>query len=92
MTKNQIFDVLIFIRTVYPNFEIDQNKIDVWHKLLKNNNPALVMKNAEIHAMEHKFPPTIADIKAPPKQEAHRQDYLEKIKLWEGEASGGPKC
>lgn len=91
MTKKQMGEVLVFLNSVYPNFEVTQFKIDSWTRILKDNNPADVMKNAERYALENKFPPTIYDIKAPPKSEAHSQDYLAKIRKWEEEASGGPK-
>lgn len=91
MNKNQMYDVLTFIKSVYPNFVVDQDKIDAWTRVMKDNNPVAVMKNAERYALENKYPPTIADIKAPPKKEAHTTSYLDKIKKWEAEASGGPE-
>lgn len=91
MTKKEMFDIFTFIKSVYPNFEVTQDKIDGWTRVMKSNDPADVMKNTERFALNSKFPPTIADIKAPPKSEAHSKSYLDKIKRWEAEASGGPK-
>lgn len=74
------------ISHTYPNFEVTQEKIDVWYKLLRNQNPAVVMKNTERHILTSKFIPTIADIR-----EVHHPSYntniTEQIKQWEREAS-----
>jgi hypothetical protein len=91
VNKSHVKEVFKVIASVYPNFEVTQDKLDLWTKLLKGNNPAQVMMNVERYILDNKFPPTVADIRAPEKHEAHKQDYLNKIKLWEEEASGVPK-
>lgn len=63
MNKKQVIELFKFLKSVYPNFEVDQYKIDTWTKLLKDQNPATVMKNAERYAMENKFMPGLADVR-----------------------------
>jgi hypothetical protein len=44
-------------------FEVDQYKINIWTEMLKDQNPATIMKKAERHVFANKFPPTIADLR-----------------------------
>lgn len=62
MTKRQVAELLKFLHDVYPSVELTQSRIDTWHKLLKDQNPATVMRKAEEHVLRNKFPPTIADL------------------------------
>lgn len=62
MTKKDVLELFKFLKAVYPNFEIDQHMIDTWAELLKEQNNDEVMRNAKRHALESKFPPTVADI------------------------------
>jgi hypothetical protein len=71
---------------VYPNFEVTSEKLDVWHRFLKNDNPAVVMRNAERFVLESKFPPSISDLREK-RIEAYRSDILEQIKEWEKNAT-----
>lgn len=87
MNKEQIFEVLKLLRESYPNFEVTQSKIDVWYKLLKDQNPAAIMRNAERYALTQKFPPTIADLREV-KNEARGNDFLKKLDEWERDAVG----
>lgn len=87
MNKEQVFEVLQLIGHVYPNFEVTQEKLDVWHKLLKDQNPAVVMKNAERHVLESKFPPVIADLREI-YHPAYNSNILEQVAQWEREACG----
>lgn len=89
MTKRQVFDLLTFLKDVYPNLEVTQSKIDTWTKLLSNQDAAKVMKKAEFYAVDNKFPPTIADL-TERNIEARRSDFLEKAKQWERDAVDKP--
>jgi hypothetical protein len=90
MTKEQIFEVLQLIGQVYPSFEVTQEKIDVWHRLLKDQNPAVVMRNAEQHVLGNKFPPTIADLREV-YHPAYNSKILEQVAQWEREATKNEK-
>lgn len=87
MNKEQVFEVLELLHNAYPNFSLDQKKIDAWHRLLKDQNPAIIMRNAERYIMEFKFPPSIADLRER-KSEPHKSKILELVDKWEREASG----
>lgn len=86
MNKEQIFNILSLIANTFPNFEITQGKIDIWHKLLKDQNPATIMKNTERFILESKFPPTIADLRER-HSDAHNSNILDRIKEWEANAT-----
>ena len=86
MTKEQVFEVLSLIGNVYPNFEVTQEKINAWHRLLKDQNPAVIMKNAERHVLESRFVPTIADLREV-YHPSYNNNVLEQMKQWEMEAS-----
>ncbi|WP_261134781.1 replicative helicase loader/inhibitor [Bacillus sp. Marseille-Q3570] len=88
MNKKQTIEVFKTIRDVFPSFEVTQRKIDLWTSLLKNDNPALVMRNTENHLKNEKFPPAIAHISAPKSYEMEKKAYQLKVKKWEEEARG----
>lgn len=91
MNREDMKKVFKVIASVYPQFEVSTEKLDLWTRVMREHDPVGVLINAERYVLSNKFPPTIADIKAPPKSEAHSKSYLDKIKRWEAEASGGPK-
>jgi hypothetical protein len=86
LIKKDTLELFKFLKSVFPQFEVDQYKIDTWTKLLANQNPATVMKNAERHVLESKFPPTIADLR-----EVYHPSYhtniIETVARWESEIS-----
>ena len=90
MTKKQVAEVLIFLSDTYPRFEVTQSKIDTWYRLMKNQNPAVVMKNAEKYALTQKYPPSISEL-IERKTDARNNDILEKIKDWERDAVDKPR-
>lgn len=63
MTKEQVFELLSFIRNIYHNFTFDQEKLNAWAKLLKDQDANKVFENAERYAKENRFAPTIADLR-----------------------------
>ena len=87
MNREQVFEVLQLLNDAYPNFNFDQSKIDNWTKLLKDQNPAVIMKNAERYALNNKFPPSLSDLRQT-KLEAHSNDFLVQRACWESEALG----
>lgn len=87
MNKEQVFEVLKLLNDAYPNFEVTQSKIDTWARLLSNQNPAVVMQNAERYVMNNKYPPSISELRDS-KSEANSNDFLNKLAKWEREAIG----
>lgn len=87
MTKKDTLELFKFLKSVFPQFEVDQYKIDTWTSLLKDQNPVVIMRNAERYAIDNKFPPSIADIRE--RNNAARQsNILDQIKEWERNATG----
>lgn len=62
MTREEVIQVFKVIAYAYSQFEVSSEKVDVWHKFLKDQNPATVMMKVERHIATEKFPPTIAEI------------------------------
>ena len=90
MDRKQVIEVFKLLKSVYPNFDVSTEKVDIWTRLLKDQNPAIVMKNAERYVLTQKYPPTIADLRENT-SEARNNDILDQIKQWEREASGNPR-
>lgn len=90
MDRNHVKEVFKVIKGVYPNFEVSSEKIDLWTRLLKDQNPAVVMRNTERYVLSQKFPPTIADLREV-RLESHKSDFLKKVAKWESDASGKPR-
>ncbi|WLR44418.1 DnaB-like helicase C-terminal domain-containing protein (plasmid) [Bacillus carboniphilus] len=82
MTKKQVLELFKFLKSVYPSIEVDQYKIDKWALLLKDQDPARVMRMAEDHAMHKPFPPSVADLRER-KSEAYNKNYTDVIREWE---------
>lgn len=90
MTRDEVKELFKFLTYVYSNFEVSSEKLDVWTRLLRNQNAKRVMQRAERHALEHRFPPTIADL-IERVTEAHKNDFLEKVKKWKEDAVDKPR-
>ena len=88
MNKAQVLEVFKVIKSVYPNFDATQEKLDVWSRVMRKMDFDRVMKKTEEHVVENKFPPSIAEISAyaPPKNDA-----LDKMRKWEEEAARVPE-
>lgn len=86
MNREQVKEVFKLLKNVYPQFEVTTEKLDTWTSLLKDQNPAVIMRNAERHVMDNKFPPTIADLREK-NHAAYQSNILAKIKEWEENAA-----
>lgn len=87
MNRDQVKEVFKLIKNTYSQFEVTSEKIDTWTGLLKDQNPAIVMRNTERYILENKFPPVIADLRER-NSEAYNSNILQQIKEWERIASG----
>lgn len=87
MTKTEVVELFKFIAAVYPQFEVTQLKLNVWSGLLADQNPASVMRNAERHAMQNKFPPNPSELREI-RLESNTNTFLERMDKWEREAVG----
>lgn len=88
MNRDEVKQVFKFISEVYPQFEVTPDRLNTWTHLLKDQDPAKVMKNAKRYALENKFPPSVADIREPV-LEAYSNDFIAKQNEWREKASGG---
>lgn len=86
MKRDEVKEVFKLIKDVYSQFEVTTAKIDTWSKLLKDQNPAIIMRNTERFVLENKFPPTIADLREK-KIEAYQTNIVDQIKEWEKDAA-----
>jgi hypothetical protein len=87
VTRDEVKEVFKVISSVYSQFEVTKEKVDVWYRLLKEQNPAVVMRNTERYVLENKFPPTIADLREKV-HESYQSTILDQIKEWEANATG----
>jgi hypothetical protein len=85
VTKEQVFELMRFIRNVFPSFDFDQEKLNTWHRLLKDQDPAKVMIAAERFALEQKFPPVIADLRE--RRMNYQSNILLEMEEWERNAT-----
>ncbi|WLR50058.1 replicative helicase loader/inhibitor [Bacillus tianshenii] len=84
MNEEQAFDILQRIAAAYTQFDltgsIGEKRIEVWVKQLTPMPYERVLFNLDEHMAKNKFPPTIAEIAAQPKQE---NTHFENIRQWE---------
>lgn len=85
MTRDQVKEVFKILKYAYPLFEVTSEKVDAWTRLLKDQNPAVIMRNAERFILESKFPPSIADLRER-NHAAYQSNILDQIKEWEKNA------
>ena len=78
MNREQVKELLQMIYYSYSRFEVSTEKIDMWQRMLSNQNPATVMRKAEKHIVSEKYPPSIADIYTQPMQKSYEQLQHEK--------------
>lgn len=90
MERWEVLEMFKLLKSIYPKFEVNSEKADIWTRLLKDQDGQAVMKNAERHTLKQKFPPTIADIRETTIA-ARDRSVLDKIKEWEKNASGLPR-
>ena len=87
MTKANVLELFKLIKSIYPNFEVTQEKINIWASVMKDMDFDRVMARAREHVQENKFPPTIAEISAYAPKE---NKALEKMERWQREAEQVP--
>jgi hypothetical protein len=84
--RDEVKEIFKILKNVYPQFEVTSEKLNVWSNFLKDQNPAVIMKNVERFVLESKFPPTIADLRER-RVEAYSSTVLDQIKEWEKNAA-----
>lgn len=63
MTKTDTVKLLAVINAAYPNMQISEATVSVWHELLGDLDINLVLAATKKLILESPYPPTIADIR-----------------------------
>jgi hypothetical protein len=84
MTREQVKELFKFLKYIYPNFEVSSEKIDIWTELLSDQDFSKVMERAKKHSLEHRFPPSIAEIRV---YEPPENEFLKKYQQWQKEGA-----
>lgn len=87
MDKENVKEVFKIIKSVYPSFEVTSEKLNVWTRLLSDQEADVVIKNTESYAANNRFPPTISELRQENRKERDKS-YIDKIKEWENNAVG----
>jgi ethanolamine utilization protein EutP (predicted NTPase) len=92
MTKTEVYELLEHLEILYPGkYVVDEKSINAIHFHLDDQDKTTVMRNLKRHAKESPFPPSISELVQRKRYPYEAGNPLEKIKIWEAEASGGPK-
>ena len=62
MTKREVFQLLKLIAVYYDPFEINQEKVNEWFTLLKNDSYSRLEKNLRQHVARSPYAPRISDL------------------------------
>ncbi|MGG3468995.1 replicative helicase loader/inhibitor [Neobacillus pocheonensis] len=62
MIKRETFELLKQISVLYDQFVVNQEKVNIWHEVLKGYFFEDVQKNLLSFAAESSFPPKLADL------------------------------
>lgn len=50
------------INAFYPNFDVNQQKLDLWAEIMKDQEYEYVMSKTREYTLDNKFPPTVSDL------------------------------
>lgn len=62
MTKKETLELLKLIKTYFEHFEIDQERINAWARILKPENYEQIEANLIVYVKYNQFPPKVADL------------------------------
>ena len=63
MTKTETVKLLAVISAAYPNMQVTEATVDLWHELLGDQDLNIVLVAVKKLILESPYPPTIADIR-----------------------------
>jgi len=63
MTKTETVKLLAVISAAYPNMQVTEATVEIWHELLGDLGFNIVLTAAKKLILESPYPPTIADIR-----------------------------
>ncbi|NRD79796.1 hypothetical protein HPT25_20890 [Bacillus sp. BRMEA1] len=64
MIKRETFELLKQIAVFYDQFEVNQEKVNLWHQMLRDSNFEDVRNNLYTYVKESAFPPKVSDLMA----------------------------
>ncbi|MEH7342516.1 replicative helicase loader/inhibitor [Bacillus sp. JJ1532] len=62
MTKREVFNLMSLISVYYEQFELNQEKVDSWHQVLKGYSADQLEGNFLDFVVESPYPPKISDL------------------------------
>lgn len=62
MIKRETFDLLIKIAVFYDQFEVNQEKVNLWHEVLKDYSLAEIQGNLYTFVKHSSNPPKLAEL------------------------------
>ena len=62
MTKREVFQLLSMIACYYEHFELDQERVNAWTKVLKPYDFEPLEQNLIKHVTESPYPPKISEL------------------------------
>ena len=63
MTKAEVAKILTVLAAVYPKFEVDDLKVQVWHEMLGDLDYVTANTAVKKLILENAFPPSIAEVR-----------------------------
>jgi hypothetical protein len=62
MTKRETFEILKKIAVYYDQFVVDQEKLNLWHQVLKSFSFEEILQNLFSFVRDGHYPPKVADL------------------------------
>ncbi len=84
MNKDEALEILRSLSDLFPAYSLTKAKAKNLLPVFEKMDYERVKQNLYAYALEHTYPPTIADIAAFPPD---KDDYMDKIKEWQKEAA-----
>ncbi|WP_338470940.1 hypothetical protein R4Z10_19535 [Niallia sp. XMNu-256] len=67
ISKREVFHLLRLISVYYDSFDLQQEKIDEWCRVLKDETLQVLEENLRKHVAYSPFPPKVSDLLCKPK-------------------------
>ena len=88
MNRMQVVELFKFLKSIYPSFDVNTEKIDAWVAAMTDMDYERVMARVKEYVKENKFPPTVAEIAA---YAPEPNTTLQQMEQWRREAEKVPE-
>ena len=88
MNRMQVVELFKFLKSIYPSFDVNTEKIDAWAIAMTDMDYERVMARVKEYVKENKFPPTVAEIAA---YAPEPNTTLQQMEQWRKEAEKVPE-